>query len=161
MMPAIRLVRHRRLARRHRHLEWLRCVLRRRPRGCGRGHPPCHRSHGVGVLPLHTGLPRWPDALVQVCSRRQHHRRCGQCPGDVARHQAGLQCGSGVPRRHQPHHHDVGRDHRSAYDVKVPALMRSALAGAKQALDPQGVMNPGVLIDPMGRSVGIAGATAR
>ena len=59
------------------------------------------------------------------------------------------------------HHHAVGRDHCSAYEVEVPALMRSALAGAKQALDPQGVMNPGVLIDPMGRSVGIAGATAR
>lgn len=59
------------------------------------------------------------------------------------------------------HHHAVGRDHYSAYEVEVPALMRSALAGAKQALDPQGVMNPGVLVDPMGRSVGFAGATAR
>jgi alkyldihydroxyacetonephosphate synthase len=45
------------------------------------------------------------------------------------------------------HHHAVGRDHRSAYDVEVPALMRAALAGAKKVLDPAGVMNPGVLFD--------------
>lgn len=59
------------------------------------------------------------------------------------------------------HHHAVGRDHRSGYEVEVPALMRAALAGAKQVLDPQGVMNPGVLIDPCRRPVGITGATAR
>ncbi|MGL6109830.1 MAG: FAD-binding oxidoreductase [Rubrivivax sp.] len=57
------------------------------------------------------------------------------------------------------HHHAVGRDHRSGYEVEVPELMRLALAGAKQVLDPQGVMNPGVLIDPRDRPVGITGAT--
>jgi alkyldihydroxyacetonephosphate synthase len=45
------------------------------------------------------------------------------------------------------HHHAVGRDHRSAYDKEVPALMRAAFAGAKKVLDPNAVMNPGVLID--------------
>jgi alkyldihydroxyacetonephosphate synthase len=45
------------------------------------------------------------------------------------------------------HHHAVGRDHRSAYDVEVPPLMRAALAGAKKVLDPAGVMNPGVLFE--------------
>jgi alkyldihydroxyacetonephosphate synthase len=47
------------------------------------------------------------------------------------------------------HHHAVGRDHRDAYELEVPALMRAALAGAKAVLDPRGVMNPGVLIDPV------------
>jgi alkyldihydroxyacetonephosphate synthase len=57
------------------------------------------------------------------------------------------------------HHHAVGRDHRSAYEAEVPPLMREALAAAKAVFDPQGVMNPGVLIDPRGRPVGIRGAT--
>jgi len=46
------------------------------------------------------------------------------------------------------HHHAVGRDHRDAYEQEVPALMRAALAGAKRVLDPAGVMNPGVLLQP-------------
>ena len=58
------------------------------------------------------------------------------------------------------HHHAVGRDHRSGYEAEVPALWRAALAGAKQVLDPQGIMNPGVLLDPCGRAVGLTGATA-
>jgi len=36
-------------------------------------------------------------------------------------------------------------------------LFRTALAAAKSALDPAGVMNPGVLIDPVGRQVGYRG----
>ncbi|HUK10368.1 MAG TPA: FAD-binding oxidoreductase [Stellaceae bacterium] len=46
------------------------------------------------------------------------------------------------------HHHSVGRDHRPWYDQQRPALFASALAAAKRALDPQGLLNPGVLIDP-------------
>ncbi|MCB1677175.1 MAG: FAD-binding oxidoreductase [Halioglobus sp.] len=46
------------------------------------------------------------------------------------------------------HHHAVGRDHRPAgYDRQVPHLFRTAFAGARQVLDPAGLMNPGVLID--------------
>ena len=58
------------------------------------------------------------------------------------------------------HHHAVGRDHRGGYEVESAPLFRAALAGAKAVLDPQGVMNPGVLIDPLGRKVGIAGVLA-
>jgi alkyldihydroxyacetonephosphate synthase len=46
------------------------------------------------------------------------------------------------------HHHAVGRDHRPWYDRQRPQPFAAALAGAKSAVDPQGVMNPGVLIDP-------------
>ena len=46
------------------------------------------------------------------------------------------------------HHHAVGRDHRPWYDMQRPELFADALRAAKNSLDPAGVMNPGVLIDP-------------
>jgi alkyldihydroxyacetonephosphate synthase len=46
------------------------------------------------------------------------------------------------------HHHAVGRDHRPWYDVQRPDPFAAALRGAKTAVDPAGIMNPGVLIDP-------------
>jgi alkyldihydroxyacetonephosphate synthase len=47
------------------------------------------------------------------------------------------------------HHHAVGRDHRPWYDRQRPDLFAAALGAAKQRLDPAGVLNPGVLIDPL------------
>jgi alkyldihydroxyacetonephosphate synthase len=44
------------------------------------------------------------------------------------------------------HHHAVGRDHRPFYDRERPDLFAEALLGAKRALDPAGIMNPGVLV---------------
>jgi len=58
------------------------------------------------------------------------------------------------------HHHAVGRDHRPGYEAQSPPLFRAALTAAKTALDPAGVMNPGVLIDPAGRQVGQRGPMA-
>jgi len=46
------------------------------------------------------------------------------------------------------HHHAVGRDHRPWYDRERPAGFAAALGAAKSALDPRGILNPGVLIDP-------------
>src|SRR5579863_8988185 len=46
------------------------------------------------------------------------------------------------------HHHAVGRDHRPWYDRQRPELFAAALKAAKRALDPHGLLNPGVLIDP-------------
>ncbi|MBV9039377.1 MAG: FAD-binding oxidoreductase, partial [Acidimicrobiia bacterium] len=46
------------------------------------------------------------------------------------------------------HHHAVGRDHRPWYDRQRPEGFARALAAAKSALDPAGILNPGVLIDP-------------
>jgi alkyldihydroxyacetonephosphate synthase len=48
------------------------------------------------------------------------------------------------------HHHAVGRDHRPWYDRQRPDPFAAALRGAKAAVDPAGIMNPGVLIDPLG-----------
>jgi alkyldihydroxyacetonephosphate synthase len=47
------------------------------------------------------------------------------------------------------HHHAVGRDHRPWYDRQRPEPFALALRGAKLAVDPAGIMNPGVLIDPV------------
>jgi alkyldihydroxyacetonephosphate synthase len=44
------------------------------------------------------------------------------------------------------HHHAVGRDHRPWYDRQRPEPFARALAAAKTALDPAGVLNPGVLL---------------
>lgn len=59
------------------------------------------------------------------------------------------------------HHHAVGRDHRPGYEQQIPPLFRAALTAAKTTLDPAGVMNPGVLIDPAGRAVGQRGVLGR
>jgi alkyldihydroxyacetonephosphate synthase len=46
------------------------------------------------------------------------------------------------------HHHAVGRDHRPWYDRQRPDPFAAALRGAKAAVDPAGILNPGVLLDP-------------
>ncbi|MBA2523844.1 MAG: FAD-binding oxidoreductase, partial [Solirubrobacterales bacterium] len=46
------------------------------------------------------------------------------------------------------HHHAVGRDHRPWYDLQRPEPFADALAAAKRAVDPAGILNPGVLVDP-------------
>ena len=46
------------------------------------------------------------------------------------------------------HHHAVGRLHRPQYDRQRPDLFAEAMRAAKKAVDPNGILNPGVLIDP-------------
>jgi alkyldihydroxyacetonephosphate synthase len=46
------------------------------------------------------------------------------------------------------HHHAVGRDHRPWYERERPELFARALEAAKRALDPAGILNPGVLLAP-------------
>ena len=55
------------------------------------------------------------------------------------------------------HHHAIGRDHRFGYEQQTSLLFRQTLAASKQFLDPAGILNPGVLIDPVGKEVGITG----
>ena len=44
------------------------------------------------------------------------------------------------------HHHAVGRDHRPWYDRQRPDQFAAALKAAKSAVDPDNLLNPGVLI---------------
>ena len=45
------------------------------------------------------------------------------------------------------HHHAVGRMHRPGWDRQRPELFAEVLKAAKGRLDPNGILNPGVLID--------------
>ena len=45
------------------------------------------------------------------------------------------------------HHHAVGRMHRKWYDQQRPDLFGDMIRAAKHAVDPKGILNPGVLID--------------
>ena len=45
------------------------------------------------------------------------------------------------------HHHAVGRDHRRWYDLQRPEPFAAALRAAKAAVDPTGLLNPGVILD--------------
>jgi alkyldihydroxyacetonephosphate synthase len=47
------------------------------------------------------------------------------------------------------HHHAVGRDHRPWYDRQRPGPFAAALGAAKAAVDPAGILNPGVLVGPV------------
>ncbi|HWC25686.1 MAG TPA: FAD-binding oxidoreductase [Solirubrobacteraceae bacterium] len=44
------------------------------------------------------------------------------------------------------HHHAVGREHRPWYERQRPEPFAAALRAAKDAVDPGGILNPGVLI---------------
>ncbi|MEO8540221.1 MAG: FAD-binding oxidoreductase [bacterium] len=44
------------------------------------------------------------------------------------------------------HHHAVGRDHMPWYRQQRPDLFEAALRAAKSAVDPQGILNPGILL---------------
>ena len=46
------------------------------------------------------------------------------------------------------HHHAVGRDHRPWYDRQRPEPFARALRAAKAEVDPNAILNPGVLVDP-------------
>jgi alkyldihydroxyacetonephosphate synthase len=45
------------------------------------------------------------------------------------------------------HHHAVGRDHRPWYERQRPDPFAVALRAAKSALDPNAILNPGVLLE--------------
>ncbi|MEZ0064614.1 alkyldihydroxyacetonephosphate synthase [Streptacidiphilus sp. MAP12-20] len=50
-------------------------------------------------------------------------------------------CGAAIT-----HHHGVGTDHRDTYAEEIGPLAVDALRAVKRALDPVGILNPGVLV---------------
>ena len=96
-------------------------------------------------LPLHACYPNGPASYYGVYapgrwnSLPQQWDEIKRALSDVlSKHRASI-----------THHHAVGRDHRPWYDQQRPDSFAAALAAAKRTLDPAGILNPGVLIDPM------------
>jgi alkyldihydroxyacetonephosphate synthase len=105
-------------------------------RVCGAGTVTCRFTHVYpdGAAPYYTVLApaRRGSELTQWAEVK------------AAASEALIRCGGTIT-----HHHAVGRDHRPWYDAQRPEPFAAALRAAKAALDPAGVMNPGVLVDPL------------
>jgi alkyldihydroxyacetonephosphate synthase len=104
-------------------------------RVCGRGQVTCRFTHVYpdGPAPYYTVLaPGRRDAQIEQWDTIK-----------AAASDAIIRLGGTIT-----HHHAVGRDHRPWYDRERPAGFAAALVAAKGALDPAGILNPGVLVDP-------------
>ena len=132
------------------HLGPLRAVPRRDDGGGagegGRGLRRAGRGAGrpAGQLPLHPRLPRRSGALLHRAGAGGSRRRGRAVGRDQGRGRRGADRG----RRHD--HPPPRRRPRSPpwYDRQRPAPFAAALRAAKAELDPAGMLNPGVLIDP-------------
>ncbi len=104
-------------------------------RTCGGGSVTCRFTHVYpdGPAPYYTfeGLSK-PGAEIEACDEIK-----------TAASDAIMAAGGTIT-----HHHAVGKLHRPWYDKQRPDAFAMALRAAKGALDPNGVLNPGVLIDP-------------
>lgn len=103
-------------------------------RVCGAGQVTCRFTHAYpdGPAPYYSILaPARPGSQIEQWAEIK-----------AAASEAVLRLGGTIT-----HHHAIGRDHRRWYDRQRPDGFARALAATKQALDPAGVLNPGVLID--------------
>ncbi len=102
---------------------------------CGAGTVSCRFTHAYpdGVAPYYTVLaPGRPGAEIEMWEEIK-----------AAASDTLLSLGGTIT-----HHHSVGRDHRPWYDRQRPERFARAFKAAKRELDPKGILNPGVLIDP-------------
>jgi len=104
-------------------------------RVCGAGQVTCRFTHVY---------PDGPAPYYSVIAPSRMDSQLAQW-GEIkaAASEAVLRLGGTIT-----HHHAVGRDHRRWYDRQRPDGFALALRAAKAALDPAGILNPGVLIDP-------------
>ncbi|MFB6165823.1 MAG: FAD-binding oxidoreductase [Haloarculaceae archaeon] len=101
---------------------------------CGAGFLSCRFTHVYpdGPAPYYTLL-----APAEVGNELEQWREIKAAASDAIEEYGGT----------ITHHHAVGRVHRDWYERETPAEFRDALRGAKDALDPAGIMNPGALLD--------------
>ncbi len=99
----------------------------------GKAYVTCRFTHIYpdGPAPYFTwrGLGRWDSMLDQ-------HAEIRKRAGDIVNELGGT----------VTHHHAVGRLHRPWYDQQRPDLFADAYTAAKQRLDPNGIMNPGMIV---------------
>jgi len=102
---------------------------------CGAGHVTCRFTHVY---------PDGPAPYFTVIAPGRRGSELDQwAEVKAAASEAILRLGGTIT-----HHHAVGRDHRPWYDRERPDGFAAALRATKKTLDPAGILNPGVLIDP-------------
>ena len=103
---------------------------------CGNGRVSCRFTHVYpdGPAPYYTF-----EGLGKVGGELEAHAAIKQAASDAV-----MAAGGTIT-----HHHAVGRTHRPWYDEQRPDPFAAALRAAKRAVDPNGILNPGVLIDPI------------
>ena len=122
------------------------------PRRGARGGPASDRRCSAPPRPARRVSAAASPTSIPTARRRT--TRSSRRRAAAARSRSGTRSRPPSPRRSIDaggtitHHHAVGRDHRPWYDRQRPDPFAEALRGAKRALDPAGVLNPGVLIDP-------------
>jgi alkyldihydroxyacetonephosphate synthase len=116
------------------HARVVRAVKDAMTRECGKGLVTCRFTHVY---------PDGPAPYFTFIAPGRDGRRLAQWRAiKQAAYDAVLAAGGTIT-----HHHAVGRLHRPWYDQQRPAPFAAALRAAKHAVDPAGVLNPGVLID--------------
>lgn len=102
---------------------------------CGGGRVTCRFTHVYpdGPAPYFTF-----EGLGRKGSELQIHKEIKQAASEAI-----ISAGGTIT-----HHHAVGRVHRQWYDKQRPDLFAQSLKQIKKSLDPNGILNPGVLIDP-------------
>jgi alkyldihydroxyacetonephosphate synthase len=100
---------------------------------CGGGTITCRFTHVY---------PNGPAPYFTVLAPSRHGSQLAQWAEVKAAASEAIIAGGGTIT----HHHAVGRDHRPWYDRQRPDPFATAFAAAKHALDPRGVLNPGVLL---------------
>lgn len=93
-------------------------------------------------LSIHPCLPGRPGSLLRHLCRRALGSLDAQWDEIKAAVSEAISASGGTIT----HHHAVGRDHRAWYDRQRPDPFAAALRAAKSALDPAGILNPGVLL---------------
>jgi len=103
---------------------------------CGGGTVTCRFTHVY---------PDGPAPYFTVLAPSRHGDQLAQwAEVKAAAGEANLAAGGTIT-----HHHAVGRDHRPWYDRQRPGLFADSLRAVKATVDPAGVLNPGVLVDPL------------